>query len=236
MTHSQDCLLCGAELEYTEATTEYDCAVCGKRARGTASCVRGHYVCDVCHTSTKTELIERVCASSTSTDPVALATELMGSPSIAMHGPEHHFLVPAVLLAAYDNATGQADKKAAHLAEARRRAELVPGGFCGTHGNCGAGVGTGIFWSVATGATPLATQTWAESNRLTARSLLRIADHGGPRCCKRDTWHALLQAKNDIGEKVTATGWANTSPLPVCSHSSRNKDCLRERCGFHPLA
>lgn len=236
MSHMQGCLLCGAELEYTENSRELDCAVCGNKARGTATCSRGHYVCDRCHTSNKMELIERVCTLSATTDPVVLATELMMSPSIAMHGPEHHFLVPAVLLATYDNVMGQPEKKAEHLAEARRRAELVPGGFCGTHGNCGAGVGAGIFWSVATGATPLATQTWGQANRLTARSLLRIADHGGPRCCKRDTWHSLLRVKEDIGAEVLATGWSQSATLPVCSHSSRNKHCLLEQCQFHPTS
>ncbi len=32
---------------------------------------------------------------------MALAIRLMRLPAVKMHGPEHHFLVPAVLLAAY---------------------------------------------------------------------------------------------------------------------------------------
>jgi hypothetical protein len=32
-----------------------------------------------------------------------MALNLMKNPQIKMHGPEHHFLVPAVLLAAYYN-------------------------------------------------------------------------------------------------------------------------------------
>jgi hypothetical protein len=233
-THTENCLICGAELEYTEDTGERGCVVCGALAPANASCKRGHFVCDACHGSSGLELIQRVSESSTGVDPVALATELMRSPRIAMHGPEHHYLVPAVLLATFDNVLGRSDRKAADLAEARRRAERVPGGFCGSHGNCGAGVGTGIFWSIATGTTPLEKSSWSECNRLTARSLLRIAEHGGPRCCKRDTWHALLQTLEDIGQRVPETGWATLKPTPRCEHSARNKQCLGAACEFHP--
>ena len=35
------------------------------------------------------------------------------------------------------------------------RATDIKGGFCGFYGNCGAAVGTGIYVSIITGATPL---------------------------------------------------------------------------------
>ncbi|VUT25840.1 MAG: hypothetical protein MOIL_01256 [Candidatus Methanolliviera sp. GoM_oil] len=55
------------------------------------------------------------------------------------------------------------------------------GGFCGYHGDCGAAVGTGIFISLITDATPLSKHEWKLSNLMTAKSLLSIANHGGPR-------------------------------------------------------
>ena len=200
----------------------------------TAACPSGHYVCDTCHAASGAEVIERLCAASSSTDPVALATELMRSPAVAMHGPEHHFLVPAVLLTAFDNAWGATERKAADLAEARRRAARVPGGFCGTHGNCGAAVGTGIFWSIATGATPLSEVAWGQSNRITAGALLSIANHGGPRCCKRDTYLALALAMTDVERFAPGTPW--TASAPRCEHSERNRQCRGERCPFHAVA
>jgi hypothetical protein len=48
-------------------------------------------------------MIEKVCIHSESTKPVQLAISLMNAPTVAMHGPEHHFLVPAVLLTAKNN-------------------------------------------------------------------------------------------------------------------------------------
>ena len=72
-----------------------------------------------------------------------------------MHGPEHHFLIPAVLLSAFYNVSGEPGEKEKKIKQARKRAENVLGGFCGFYGDCGAAVGTGIFVSVITGATPL---------------------------------------------------------------------------------
>jgi hypothetical protein len=53
----------------------------------------------------------------------------MRHPSVAMHGPEHHFLVSAVLLAAYDNQHGL-ENRAVKIQQARKRAEGVRGGSC----------------------------------------------------------------------------------------------------------
>lgn len=233
MTHGRGCLLCGSDLVYREDAVEMTCGVCGARLSGNACCDLGHFVCDACHSASGVEVVEAVCRSTDATDPTGLATEIMQSPAISMHGPEHHFLVSAVLLATFDNALGQGDRRPAHLAEAKRRAERVPGGFCGTHGNCGAGVGTGIFWSIVTGATPISEASWSQSNQLTARSLLRIAEHGGPRCCKRDTWHALIQAMIDVGRRVPETHWGEPAVLPTCTHSHRNKQCREQACVFY---
>jgi hypothetical protein len=231
---TEGCLLCGEKLVYEARSTRSVCALCGQGAEGTARCAAGHFVCDGCHRASALEVIERVALASERTEPLALATELMQSPALAMHGPEHHFLVAAVLLATFDKALGRDARRADDLAEARRRAERVPGGFCGTHGNCGAGVGAGIFWSVATGATPLTDESWSQANRLTAHCLLRIADHGGPRCCKRDTWHAVLETREQIGRRVPETGWSAPATTPRCSHQERNRQCLGARCVFHP--
>jgi len=104
-----------------------------------------------------------------------------------MHGPEHHFLVPAVLIAAYYNLNVEYQTKIQNLKIARQRSEKIPGGFCGSHGTCGACIGAGIFFSIITQTTPLSGKTWQQSNLLTGTCLVEIAMKGGPRCCKRDT-------------------------------------------------
>ncbi len=197
MEHKSGCLVCGAGLAYFEAARPLACWHCQETSYANVSCVHGHFVCDRCHGSSANDLIERYCTQTTETDPVAIATALMQSPLLKMHGPEHHFLIPAALLAAYYNqgATGcragnapAITEKARLLAEARRRAEQVPGGACGFWGACGAAVGAGIFLSLITQATPLSVKAWRLSNGVTAGALKVIAEHGGPRCCKRGTF------------------------------------------------
>lgn len=70
-----------------------------------------------------------------------------------MHGPEHHFLVPAVLLAAYHNVLGSPrEKKAEALKLAKARGMVIPGGWCGICGCCGGAVGTGVFFAIIQGS------------------------------------------------------------------------------------
>lgn len=229
--HDHGCLVCGASLAYRTQAAPVACALCGAAGSSPVTCQAGHFVCDACHAAPARDVIERVCLASDSTDPVALATSLMRHPSLKLHGPEHHFLVPAALLTAAANAQGRPGDKARQLQEARRRADAVPGGSCGFNGACGAGVGVGIFASVATGATPLARQAWGTANEATGRALTVIGGLGGPRCCKRTTWLAVLTgvrvAKESLDVPLQGRG-------PVCEWSERNAECLGAPCPFHP--
>jgi hypothetical protein len=231
MEHKSGCLVCGGALRYEESNVARRCFYCGAEESTNVACGSDHYVCDHCHSGSANDLIQRYCSTTESTAPMAMAITLMRSPHLKMHGPEHHFLVPAVLLAAYYNRVRAADGiKAKKIAIARRRAEDIKGGFCGFYGNCGAAVGTGIFLSVMTEATPLFRKEWRLSNLMTAESLLAIANHGGPRCCKRDTFLAIrcavamlrreFQIDLDIAEPVV---W-EFSPL--------NKECTQDACPF----
>lgn len=228
--HHQGCLLCGADLVYRLGAATMTCALCGAARDSAASCAAGHYVCDACHGGKAKDVIERFCAATTLTDPVAIAQGLMHHPSVKLHGPEHHFLVPAALLAALSNARGEPERRAERVAEARRRAEPLVGGMCGFQGACGAAIGAGIFASIATGATPLATDAWRLSNGLTARALETVARAGGPRCCKRDTYLSVLTgarfARESLGVDLEARGVA-------CDWSGQNKECLGADCAFH---
>src|SRR5512136_2168611 len=152
--HPAGCLLCGADLVYTSEQQALACAWCGVPAVTPVACANGHFVCDRCHGLSAMELIERYCTATTAVDPLAIAQQLMRQPAVKMHGPEHHYLVPAVLIAAWCNRHDDGTK-AAKLKTARDRAADVKGGFCGFHGTCGAAMGAGIACSVITGATPL---------------------------------------------------------------------------------
>jgi len=226
-----NCLICGAELKYRADKRPVTCVLCGKETEADVVCARGHYVCDTCHSLPAGEYIARYTVASELVDPLEMARHLMRDPRVNMHGPEHHFLVPAVLLAAYYNATRQPEKKAEKIRIARARAAQVPGGFCGMHGDCGAAVGVGIFTSVMTGATPLSNKEWQLSNLATARALLVIAENGGPRCCKRNTFLALQSGIAFIAEKFGVI--LPTGNAIICEFTDLNKECIKQRCPFY---
>lgn len=223
------CLICGAELVYQAQEKAQNCFYCGKTCEDNVACAQGHYVCDACHSLSANDLIEQFCASTDSTNPLEMAVTLMRNPFIKMHGPEHHFLVPAVLLAAYYNQE-EPWKKMLKLRQARKRAELVKGGSCGALGACGAAVGAGIFISLMTEATPVSVVEWKVSNLMTARSLALIAEHGGPRCCKRNTYLAIQSTSDFMRERF---GLRFESPDHfICGFSALNNECLQLGCPF----
>ena len=225
------CLVCGKPLQYFETERELTCSLCGKTFSSSASCVDGHYVCDGCHARRGVEVILEHCKKSDSKDPVALAREIMADPYIYMHGNEHHILVGAVLLTAYRNAGGDIDLDAA-LEEMRSRGAKYPGGSCGFWGCCGAAVSAGMFWSIATGTTPLSGKSWGLGNRLTAAALDAIGETGGPRCCKRNSYTAIRTAAAFVKEHL---GVAMELPETIaCTHFEENQQCLRRHCPYYP--
>jgi len=231
MNRKVNCLVCGTELEYEDKYTRLRCYFCGEEYESSVKCINGHFVCDKCHSLPANEVISYFCINSKSKDPIELAISLMKNPKVAMHGPEHHFLVPAVLLSAYYNLKNDSVLKEEKIKVAQQRASNVLGGFCGFHGACGAAIGTGIFVSLITGANPLSKHEWKLSNLMTAKSLLSVANVGGPRCCKRVTFLSIIEASDFLQEHFEIT-------LPItnsikCEFSSLNKECLTNDCPFH---
>ena len=228
--HRSGCLICGADLVYSNAEERQICSICTHGFHSNVHCINGHFVCDACHSLPATAYIEAYCISTKGTDPIELAQMLMKSLAIKMHGPEHHFLVPAVLLTSHYNHCNDDETKKAKVNGAKSRAEKILGGFCGFYGNCGAAVGTGIFVSMVTNATPLSKDEWRLSNLMTAKSLFSIANEGGPRCCKRNSFLAIVEAvefgKEYLGFSLPIKGRID------CDFSHLNKECLYKGCKF----
>lgn len=44
-----ECLICGAPLEYLETDVQMQCEICRKKELAKTRCVNGHYVCGDCH-------------------------------------------------------------------------------------------------------------------------------------------------------------------------------------------
>src|SRR5574344_416784 len=222
---NEECLICGAPLEYLEKDTLMECALCHKQELSKTHCTKGHYVCNECHTSGM-DSIMAVCLRDTSRNPMVILEEMMSMPFCHMHGPEHHVLVGAALLTAYKNAGGKIELHDA-LIEMISRGKQVPGGACGYWGACGAAISTGMFVSIVTNNTPLSTDTWHLSNLMTSKALEQVANHGGPRCCKRDSYLSVLAAIDFTKEYLGVEMQNNDVD---CTRSKNNNQCIGIKC------
>lgn len=230
--HTHDCMVCGLEIKYFENYKDHDCVYCHKSYKSNVSCVEGHYVCDSCHLGDASEIIENYCNGTEKLNPIEMAIELMKNPSINMHGPEHHFLVPAVLLTSLYNSKGKKSVKAEKLKMAKTRAKDVKGGFCGFYGNCGAAVGTGIYMSIISDATPLTKESWGLSNLMTGTALVSLAKMGGPRCCKRNLFTSINQAAKLTDKYFGIKLYKYETYQHKCSFRTKNKECLIQECPY----
>ncbi len=158
---------------------------------------------------------------------------LMDVEGLPIHCPHHHFIVPAALLtqAAIEREISEKEFQG-WLSKAERRGKSIPGGICGECGACGAGIGIGIFFSVINGTTPKSGETWKWANQATGNALLHIASYGGPRCCKRTSFLAVLHSIDFINEKCELH---LSAPQKLkCRYHDKNTECLREKCPFYP--
>ena len=227
--NNEECLICKSPLIYLEKAEKMTCSICGREEDSNCRCVDGHYVCSQCHMAGIDSFLG-MCLNESSTAPIEILHKLMQLPACHMHGPEHHILVGASILTAFSNAGGEI-KLTEALLEMQKRGSQVPGGICGLWGSCGAAVSTGICISILTGSSPLSTETWGWCNEMTSRVLAREAKIGGPRCCKRNSRIAVLEAIDFIEEKF---GIKLEKPKTVrCGWIGQNNQCIGERCPFY---
>jgi hypothetical protein len=151
-------------------------------------------------------------------------------PSFPIHGPEHHALVPAVILAALRNSGPPVTD--AQITTAIERGQSIAGGACAFFGACGAALGAGIAVSVLTGATPLDGENRRFIQQMTRSVLGDIAAYDAARCCQRDAWLAIRALSKLLPEKMGITLTA-TAPI-VCSQFAKNKECIHNRCPLWP--
>ncbi len=225
---NEECLICKAPLEYVETDTIMECVICHKQENSKTQCVNGHFVCSECHTRGLDDIFA-ICKNEKSKNPIKLLEKMMSMKFCHMHGPEHHVMVGASLLSAYKNAGGEIELLSA-LSEMYNRGKQVPGGACGFWGACGAGISTGMYMSIITKSTPLAKEAWGLSNQMTARALNAIGQNGGPRCCKRDSYLAIIEAVNFTEEKL---GIKMDLDEIICSRSNLNNQCIKSQCPFY---
>lgn len=226
------CTVCGKDIEFLAEKKKATCAFCGASHETDVTCREGHFVCNDCYHAPAGELIGIYCSATKEADPVAIARTLMDTPQLRAQESEQQFLISAVLLAAFLNVRGRAEEKPGKIEQARLRVSQIKGDFCGIYGDCGAAVGTGIFVSLVTGATPLSKNEWMLTNLATAKSLEAIALQGGPRCCRRNAFIAILSAVEFSRERF---GIDMPVRQPVsCGRPIREENCPARDCPFFP--
>ncbi len=227
--HLPGCAVCGEELICSETSRSSRCHYCGQVMSANTRCVQGHFVCDACHKADAVEIIKNVCLHSRETGPVALMQTIRSHPHFPLHGPEHHPLVPAVLLTALRNfghpvTDGQ-------ILTAVQRGQTICGGSCAFLGACGAAIGVGIAVSLLVRADPYDGGKRQIAQRATHEALGQIASYHAARCCQRDSWLALKVAstllENHTGKLVPVERFA-------CDQCSENKECIHDRCPLWP--
>lgn len=178
------------------------------------------------------ELLQWFADSEDTSNLLTLATKIMTMDGFPMHYPLHHYLVPALLLSTLRKAQGEPiERLEEELAIARERSVAILGGFCGYYGACGACVGVGIFWCIATSCSPMSSISWGYANRATGTALLKIAEIGGPRCCKRCLFLALESTIPQIREVFSID--LQKPAVLKCKFSTLNNECLKIKCPYY---
>lgn len=176
-------------------------------------------------------MIKEFCMKETSKNPVIIAEKLMNRPETAMHGPEHHIIDGSALITALHNAGMEFDFQQA-LEEMNRRGEKMPGATCGQWGVCGSCTSVGAALAIVRGTGPLSDNEYYKDNmKIASESLKRIAEIGGPRCCKRNAFISISTAAGYLNKKYN-TGLEISEDI-VCPFSSRNPQCLKRECPFY---
>ncbi len=226
-----DCMLCGKPLHYLTQDREESCVFCGKNLKANAVCEDGHFVCDLCHGSDMLEITKYICTHTDADDMIDLLNQLRAHPLFPLHGPEHHFTIPGVILAVYKNLGGAVTDE--EILSAIDKGKSVPGGVCGFWGICGAAIAVGIAFGVILKSSPLAPKPRQQLQQITQGVIKKLSEYEAARCCQREAWTALLVAA-DLSEKYLPLKLKGEGSLQ-CRQQGKNKECIRQDCPYFKL-
>lgn len=219
-------MCCGEELHYFTEPREMACHYCGQRRFADGCCPKEHFVCNRCHQENGLEVIKSICITTREKDLIELLKIIRSHPSIPMHGPEHHAMIPGILLACYRNCGGAISSK--EILTAINRGADVPGAVCGFWGACGAALGIGIGVATLFSATPLTAGPRQLAQEFSGRILMALAARKGGRCCQRETYIALTETAR-LSSELLPVAMQATAQLH-CEQYLHNKECIRQQC------
>ncbi len=226
--HSSGCMVCAKPIVYLDRDTPKTCRFCSGTFHANAVCTDGHFLCDTCHGSGVLDIVRHICITTDQTDMIALAETIRAHPAFPVHGPEHHFMVPGVILAAYRNSGGIIADEA--IINGINRGQSIPGGTCAFWGCCGAAAGAGIALGIILGVNPLI----ADKRRIVQQAVGEISAAIGlteaARCCRRETL-TVLEKTAEISKDLLSVPLAADN-THNCGQVLKNRECIVDSCPF----
>jgi hypothetical protein len=223
---TEGCMVCGAELHYFTDIRKLSCSFCGQLFPANACCEAKHFVCDDCHRESGLDVIKTICHKTRETDLITLLKLIRSHPVIPMHGPEHHAIIPGIILASFCNSGGDLTKEVINTGI--DRGAQIPGGTCGFWGACGAAIGAGIAVSSILAATPLTPSPRQTAQAFSAEIQAKIAKYKGGRCCQRETWLTLKETAR-LSKEILAIPLTADDTLQ-CDQYLKNRECIHKAC------
>lgn len=173
--------------------------------------------------------IKNECLKATTNNPIELIMDLMKKDYISIHGPEHHVLDGACVLTALKNGGMKFDLEKA-LDSMVERGKKMPGATCGQWGMCGSSASIGAALAIIHETGPLSNNQYYKDNlQYVSQALGKIAEVGGPRCCKRNAFLSINAAIDFVKEHY---GVSLPKSNVKCIFSNENEQCLGINCPF----
>jgi hypothetical protein len=223
------CAICDEELQ--EDPKIMICSTCRKTEQAEWSCINGHYVCEECRIASPVEIIEKICKTTPSENPIAIANLIMRQTTFNSHGPEHHMLVAPVVIAALANSTGISIDKT-RIRSLMKRTEDIPIGVCTSRGDCGACVGAGAALSFICRTIDPTVDLRGLALKTTAKALLYLSGMRGRRCCKQSVYAAIETCARVLNEELKAKLHTPSTKI-TCEFSRKIADCKKENCPYY---
>lgn len=178
-------------------------------------------------------VIKTKCKKYLGNNPIDLAVEIMNIPAIRMHGAEHHYLTPAVLLTVFYNLTNRVASKDEALEDLEHYILKNAPQSCSLEaGTCGAAIGSSLFFKKYLSNYFPADKLKELSDYVREKSIKEIDQIKLSRCCKRDTYISIIETSKVIRNELSLDIELSE---PKCTFSNRNKTCGMEACPFFNL-
>ena len=160
------------------------------------------------------------------TDMLRLLEQIRRHPAIPTNGPEHHGLIPGIILATCRNLGGPVDTTM--ICTGIERGARIIGGSCAYLGICGAATGVGIAFSLLLDANPVKARERQLSQAAVLEALREISQQVAARCCQRDCVLAL-QAAARCSEDILDIRLRAEDTFD-CRQQSKNRECQGSSC------